>query len=257
MVNITSKTPLLRQVIVSNDTDTVVALICHFNIWAALGLKELWVQIGTGERRWFLPLHAILRKLGRDICKILIKVHVIIGDDFLNKIGMKHVAMHFDPVKCLENFEKDPTLTKLITKTVEKYLVQIWVGVGCTTTVSSFNELCLEQYQKGGRYIADLPPTSSTILLHILRGHYVLRRSLALGDFREEAELDPLTWGWKDDAGRFMPVKGRNSIPPTFLVICKCGGKCNNRWCLFMQSEQACTVFCHKSQSFACLNTPN
>ena len=50
-------------------------------------------------------------------------------------------------------------------------------------------------------------------------------RSLALGDFREEAELDHLTWGWKDDAGRFMPVKGLNPIPPAFLVICKCGGK--------------------------------
>ena len=73
-----------RLVVVSNDTDTVVTLLRHIDIWAALGLKELWVQIGTGEKRRFLPLHAMLLKLRRDICRILIKVHVITGDDFLN-----------------------------------------------------------------------------------------------------------------------------------------------------------------------------
>ena len=108
-------------------------------------------------------MDAMLHKLGRDICRILIKVHVITGDDFLSKIGTKHAAMHFHPVKCQENFGEDPTLTEQITKTVEKYLVQIWAGVGLMTTASSFNELRLEQYQKGGRYIADLLPTSSTI----------------------------------------------------------------------------------------------
>ncbi len=46
-----------RVVTVSNDTDTF-ALLLHYTAYLqSLGLKEIWQQYGTGEKRRMLPLH--------------------------------------------------------------------------------------------------------------------------------------------------------------------------------------------------------
>lgn len=42
----------------------------------ALGLKELWQQFGTGEKRRMLPLHQAVAKLGYPLVKVVIKLHI-------------------------------------------------------------------------------------------------------------------------------------------------------------------------------------
>ena len=38
-------------------------------------------HIGSGERRRHLPLHILAQKLGHEMCKVLLKLHVLSGDD--------------------------------------------------------------------------------------------------------------------------------------------------------------------------------
>ena len=46
-----------RVVIVSNDTDTFALLLYYTPYFQELGMKEIWQQYGTGEKRRMLPLH--------------------------------------------------------------------------------------------------------------------------------------------------------------------------------------------------------
>ena len=76
-----------RVVILSNDTDTFALLLHYAPYLQTHGLKELWQQYGTGEKRRRLPLH-----------QAVIKAHILTGDDCMSKVGTKHAAMTCDPV---------------------------------------------------------------------------------------------------------------------------------------------------------------
>ena len=39
-----------REVVMSNDTDTAILLLHYIGLFKDSGLKELWVQFGTGEK---------------------------------------------------------------------------------------------------------------------------------------------------------------------------------------------------------------
>ena len=67
-------------------------------------MNELWVEFGAGERRRHLPLHILAQKLGNDLCRVLVKVHVLPGDDALSRIGTKHAAFTCEPSKYLHLF---------------------------------------------------------------------------------------------------------------------------------------------------------
>ena len=47
-----------REVVKSNDTDTVVLLLHYIGLFKEGGLQELWVQFGTGKKRRMLPPQA-------------------------------------------------------------------------------------------------------------------------------------------------------------------------------------------------------
>ena len=75
------------------------------------GLQELWIQYGMGDRRRMLPLHLIHETLRDAMCRILVKAHVITGDDALGKIGTKHSALVAKPQNFLCNFPELPYIT--------------------------------------------------------------------------------------------------------------------------------------------------
>ena len=87
-----------RVVILSNDTDTVALLLRYMPYSQALGLKELWQQYGTGEKRRMLLLHQATSKLGAPLAKVVIKAHILTGDDCMCKVGTKDAALTCDPM---------------------------------------------------------------------------------------------------------------------------------------------------------------
>ena len=49
----------------------------------------MWVEFGTGEHRRKIPLHCLYAKLGEHFRNILLKAHVLSGNDVAGKIGTK------------------------------------------------------------------------------------------------------------------------------------------------------------------------
>lgn len=98
-----------RILVISNDTDTVVRLLLFITGWREHGLRELWVEFGSDERRRHLPLHILAERLGLNLCMVLVKVHVLTGDDGLSKIGTKYAAFTCEPKKYLGNFAERPS----------------------------------------------------------------------------------------------------------------------------------------------------
>ena len=88
-----------RVVVVSNDTDTFALLLHYTPYFQDLWSEEIWQQNGTGEKRRKLPLHQAVSKLGASLVKAVIKVHILIGDDCMGKLGSKHAAVACDPVQ--------------------------------------------------------------------------------------------------------------------------------------------------------------
>ena len=82
-----------RIIVLSNDTDTVVQILRHITAFFEKGLQEMWVEFGTGEHRRKIPLHCLHAKLGEHFCNILLKAHVMSGNDVVSKIGTKYAAI--------------------------------------------------------------------------------------------------------------------------------------------------------------------
>jgi len=170
-----------RVVVMSNDTDTF-ALLLHFtpHFQALQGLKKIWQQYGTGEKRRMLPLHQAIAQLGTPLAKTMIKAHILTGDDCMSKVGTKHAAVACNPVQYLTNFGETNTLSEQDEALAEKYLVRVWAGARSTTTTETFDQLRLENYTSASAGIDSLPPTSSVIKGHIRRGAFPVHRACKL-----------------------------------------------------------------------------
>ena len=46
-------------VVITSDTDVIVALLYHMPAYQQKGLKELWVRAGVGDTTRYIPLHTL------------------------------------------------------------------------------------------------------------------------------------------------------------------------------------------------------
>ena len=65
-----------RFVLLSNDTYTFAFLLHYAPYLQTLGLKVIWQQYGTGEKRRVLPLHHTVSELGASFVNTVFKAHV-------------------------------------------------------------------------------------------------------------------------------------------------------------------------------------
>ena len=93
-----------------------------------VGLQELWVQFGTGEKRRMIPLHVLHFKLGDELYLVFIKAHVLTGDDALSKVGTKHATFVCHPTRFLSSFGDSPVLSEADLHQAEQYLVHVWAS---------------------------------------------------------------------------------------------------------------------------------
>ena len=238
----------VRLLVISNDTDTVVTLLCFITEWQAHGLRELWVQFGSGEHRRHLPIHILAERLGPSLCRVLVKAHVLTGNDALSKIGTKHAALTCEPEKYLVNFGEFSVLSEESFKMVEEFLVRVWTGAGRKTSSQTFDQARLEMHIKGAKPLPEFPPpTSSVIAYHIQRSLFIAHNVLSLLNDHGPI-LEPTYYGWFSDSGSLLPVKGLKSLPDEELIVCKCGGRCHTKRCPCRKAGQLCVIFCHESQ---------
>ena len=73
-----------------------------------------------GEYKQKIPLHTLHTRFGAAFCSILVKVHVLSGDDAVSNVGTKHAALACNPLS-LTNFAETDSLTKVDISVVERY----------------------------------------------------------------------------------------------------------------------------------------
>ena len=98
-------------VVLSNDTNTY---------FFSCGVNEIWLQYETGEQERMLPIHEISTSMGPAESKVIIKAHILTGEDVMNKVlsidiyiyGTKYAAIACDPARYLANFGETPIYQK-------------------------------------------------------------------------------------------------------------------------------------------------
>ena len=98
-------------VVITSDTDVIVALLSHMPMFLRKGLEELWIRAGVGENTRYVPLHTMNGKLGNDLCRVLPALHSLTGCDITSKVGTKKSALKANPERLLMHFGKLPTLS--------------------------------------------------------------------------------------------------------------------------------------------------
>ena len=243
-----------RLLVMSNDTDTVTRLLYFFSEFQKRGLEELWIEFGIGERRRYLPLHVLAPRLGPELCKVIVKAHILTGDDAVSKIGTKHASLFCDPQNLLPAFGDSNHLTSDEIEKAEKYLVDVWAGVRSKHECKTFNNLRLKYVTDSTpKSLNSLPPTSSVIHGHIKRAYYVIKKVIHLLK-DPNLTLDPFNYGWINDNDMFVPEKCLNPLPQELTIICKCTGKCSSNACSCKKSFQKCVIYCHKQDVSQCTN---
>ena len=114
-----------RVIVHSNDTDVLIYLLYYIHYVINLGVEELWIKYGTGDKFRHIPVHKLGCVLGTQLCKIILKSHVLTGSDVTSKVGTKAAALNNELEKYLESFGEmnKPSLESL--EKAEKYLVRV------------------------------------------------------------------------------------------------------------------------------------
>uniref|UniRef100_A0A6P7FZ99 Uncharacterized protein LOC114325789 n=1 Tax=Diabrotica virgifera virgifera TaxID=50390 RepID=A0A6P7FZ99_DIAVI len=239
--------------LISSDTDVMVLALFFFESFKNLGLKTLWIQGGSGKCTRNIAIHSLARLHGKQVCSILPALHHLTGGDYTSKVGTKARALKENPTQYLQNFARDcsPFSIEKCTKNAEKFLVNITKTVDCNCT--SFDELRVWIYKHKNSVIENLPPTSNSIKLHILRAFYVVHiQTNVLNSAMDE--LDPTSYGFFMDDNLLMPQKVHILIPlaeklPAGCNCSVCGPRCNCR-----RLKILCCTFCACMKKNTCTN---
>ena len=247
---------LVRNHTLTNDTDTFALLLYYLPYLKRKGLKELWQKFGTGEKKRLIPLHDILEKMGESFCKVVLKAHVLTGDDSMSKIGTKKSALvNGNPVEYLLDFAINKEVYQDEISVAEKYLTRVWSGIRKTTS-NDFDNLRLEFYTCYSQGIDGLPPTSSVVKGHIRRAAHSLRRKCSIigGLQLQNHDESPSENDWYIAFGMYLPKKNLCPLPDEIITLCNCGGQCVNKRCNCFKIQKPCVIFCHGKKQSACLN---
>ena len=93
-------------VVISNDTNVLVALLYHMHVFLDHQLQELWLRAGVGDSTRYVPLHTLFDILGCQLCEVLPAVHSLTGCDISSKVGTKKAALKAEPEKLLKYYRR-------------------------------------------------------------------------------------------------------------------------------------------------------
>ena len=166
------------MLVFSNNADSVSYALRFYNVYANLGLRELWIQYGR-PKHW-VPIHRIYQRAGESKAKAVIKAHILTGNDHVSKVGTKHAALFFDPGVTLATFGETTVLSEHDINVAEEYLVKCYNGVKSVCSVKTFDELRLTTKSNKVIGLDQLPPTSSVIRAHIRRSYFDIRNDITI-----------------------------------------------------------------------------
>ena len=159
---------------------------------------------------------------------ILKSKQIFLGCDTTSKVGTKSLALKSatsENIPTLVSFGQ-ASLDEDMKAMAEKFLVGY---VSKDKDIDNFDDLRHKTYYKKSTEISieKLPPTSSSITLHIKRAYlqtYIWLRA----PFINNLEIDPLQYGYEvneDDEDEIVLTVVNHVLPEDFPMPCKCG-KC-------------------------------
>lgn len=100
----------------------------------------------------------------------------------------------------------------------------------------------------------NLPPTSKSIRLHILRAFYATYYQIHCLN-TQITELNPISFGYKKDGDDLIPERIENIFPTTEELVpaCKCV-KCSTKSCSCVAAGIPCCSFCSCKKANTCKN---
>ena len=203
------------------------------------------MRVGKGDKRRFIPVHNLVRKISNALIDVILPAYVGTGCDYISRLGTKHGALEADPAKYLTGFlHHDLTEEEFVCKS-EEYLVKV---LKKNSAEKTFDGLRYEEYLKG-KTVLELPPTSYSIVHgHFPRWYYIVKDLSSLLDpvYRRQ---DPTKSGWRLDCYSLIPDKKVQLLPEKLSSVCSCQQKdvskrCSSKRCKCNSSETACTQYC-------------
>ena len=135
---------VLRVIVHSNDTDIVLFLLYYIHYFISLGIEDLQIKFGTGDKSRHTPLQKLGVVLGTQLCSVILKSHLVSDCDVTSKVGTKAAALNNEPEQYLELIgEMNKPCLELFEK-VEKHPV---VVLQKNSKRTNFNELMSEFLQ--------------------------------------------------------------------------------------------------------------
>ena len=130
-----------------------------------------------------------------------------------SKVGSKTNALKVNPGDYLVHFGESGTLTDSVAAEAEKYLDKM---IQPKSKCSTINQLRYDYQINRKTPLPDLPPTSYSIQMHLLRCSFVVHQGTSL--IRNPVDQDPTEFGWFKE-GQFQT--NQESIRGTRLLLCK------------------------------------
>lgn len=127
-----------------------------------------------------------------------------------------------------------------------------------TCELATFDEFRLWSYNRGiCTTVFELPPTSNSIRLHILRALFVTHQQINI--LNEEAnKLKPEFFGYELENGYIVPKKVPLQYPPIDDLIPNCNCKnCSRKSCACKSAGLSCISFCKCRTDNSCENPYN
>ena len=88
----------VRRVIVHlNDTNVVVFLLYYIHYFINLDIEDLWIKFRIGDKSRHIPVHKLEAVLGTQLCKFILKSHVLTGCDVSSRVGTKAAGLNSEP----------------------------------------------------------------------------------------------------------------------------------------------------------------
>ena len=245
--------------VLSDDTDVFVLLV----YWVYRAELECKVQM----ERWdgtVLDINATCAELGPK-CLQLLGMHALSGCDTTSypfgkgKISAIKTLLAGDlPGLADVMGEEDSTQVNLME--VAKTFFLALYGQPPRTSMESAHFTLFTKKKKSPKVMA-LPPTSSNLLLHMLRAHLLVMLWKAAQQKSPPDESADIThFGWKIQDGIPAPVIAEGDPAPPELVDvirCQCraqGRKCSTEACGCHRYHLPCTSYCNCSGEESCCN---
>ena len=245
-----------RIVIDSPDTDVIV--LCVYFYRHIQGIQEFYFYTGTGEKRRFVPVHAICLALGPMLSGLMLPFHAITGCDSTSAVGKLGKVRPWQLLR--ENVTKYKQLssfgTTLEVSSVTMACAEVFFCEAYGSKLVNVNDVRHDMFCKRFTKTEALPPTQDCLGMHLLRANYqslIWKTALQL----TPGNNDPVGHGWEKDGEAIKPRLMTNPCAPESLLVvvtCSCAkSECKGR-CSCKNQGLSCIDACKCGGGEACKN---